>query len=352
MIFMPKKVIFYSYECKTFHQITKFIDMAAAFIPSTDNTIQSGQNTQGSNDVAIGQVRPYNIMNESKFNNSVGYKKEETISHDDKIPIKRSLYVEPKTMRQISQLYTYNKEDLLDLINKVFFGYKVDNSMLLDKIINANLHLDDNTIYNILRKYGRKNPVNRGLSRSKDIKQLIHDYPTTYLDFGGGDGLISYHIAKTFNIRAKNAFSADIDNWNKREHNHKYDITYIVLKDKEKIPLPDNSIDLITCFQVFHHIENIDFVLSELRRICRGKIVLREHDCDCDITRMLIDVEHSLFEMCIEDNKDDKYLNNYKAWYRSKEEWIKLLSIYGFKETYTREKIIGTTRYYYSVFSV
>ena len=45
-----------------------------------------------------------------------------------------------------------------------------------------------------------------------------------------------------------------------------------------KIPLESNSVDLITCFGVLHHIPNISFVMSELYRILKpdGHILVRE----------------------------------------------------------------------------
>jgi SAM-dependent methyltransferase len=45
-----------------------------------------------------------------------------------------------------------------------------------------------------------------------------------------------------------------------------------------KIPLDSNSVDLITCFGVLHHIPNISFVMSELYRILKpdGHILIRE----------------------------------------------------------------------------
>lgn len=44
------------------------------------------------------------------------------------------------------------------------------------------------------------------------------------------------------------------------------------------IDMPDNSMDLITCFSVLHHIPNVSFVLSELLRILKpgGFLLIRE----------------------------------------------------------------------------
>ena len=54
---------------------------------------------------------------------------------------------------------------------------------------------------------------------------------------------------------------------------------YRQLKD-DVIPLPDNSVDLITVFMAIHHFENFDKMISELVRVLQpsGFLFIREHD--------------------------------------------------------------------------
>jgi SAM-dependent methyltransferase len=53
---------------------------------------------------------------------------------------------------------------------------------------------------------------------------------------------------------------------------------YLKASMQGDIDLPDNSMDLITCFSVLHHIPNVSFVLSELLRVLRpgGYMLIRE----------------------------------------------------------------------------
>lgn len=53
---------------------------------------------------------------------------------------------------------------------------------------------------------------------------------------------------------------------------------YVKASIQGNIDLPDNCIDLITCFSVLHHIPNVSFVLSELMRVLKpgGYMLIRE----------------------------------------------------------------------------
>lgn len=55
-------------------------------------------------------------------------------------------------------------------------------------------------------------------------------------------------------------------------------INYISPLESGKIPFPDESFDLITCFGVLHHIPNVTFVLKEIYRVLKKdcKFMLRE----------------------------------------------------------------------------
>ena len=63
----------------------------------------------------------------------------------------------------------------------------------------------------------------------------------------------------------------------KRMSLHKVDVKFIKINEDEKIKsLKDNSIDIVKCDGVLHHIKNIDFVLKEFHRILKrnGRINL------------------------------------------------------------------------------
>ncbi len=185
-------------------------------------------------------------------------------------------YYPPHTLKQFSYLAQTSPSMLDDLLVKSFFGpvrgKERDNKY---KIIRRDLQAhfkndhDDIEILLDLRKYHTPFESDRGSARSRDISKLLKDIHSSseiksYLDFGGGDGSISSAIATFLNIPKQDAYSADIDKWWGRTVPKRYDnINYLQLKENQPLPLPDKSIDLITCFQVLHHLRDINFVLKE-----------------------------------------------------------------------------------------
>lgn len=281
----------------------------------------------------------------------------------------RETYYNPASLRQFYWVLMKNNKKALTLMNKIIYGYKKNNTKLLEtKIINMiNNGRTDVDIFYTLRQLTTpaEQYAMRGTIRANEVEKLLlstdnYVRPTnlssylTYLDFGGGNGQISSAVTDMLGIVDKNrAFSADIESWMSHEHirNHS-NVTYItVAEDMVMLPLKDNSISLITCFQVLHHIKNVDQVLDELTRVCSDTIIIREHDCQTDADRMTIDMEHSLFEMCKEDTFRVKYLNDYKAWYRSRNEWTDKFTKRGFSAISTGFKLRPSpTKYYYQVY--
>ena len=130
-------------------------------------------------------------------------------------------------------------------------------------------------------------------------------------------------------------------------------ITYVKLKEGEILPFNDGEFSLITCFQSLHHMKNN--VISELYRILEpgGYIIIREHDCDSNFMKILIDIEHCLFETVLKDQSDlfvSTYYGEYRSWY----EWNKLFENNGFYYCKRRYNFKTTrnnpTRYYYAMY--
>lgn len=63
-----------------------------------------------------------------------------------------------------------------------------------------------------------------------------------------------------------------------RENVHGVPARYMKPNSDGRLPLRDNSFDLVTCFGVLHHIPNVSFVVTEIFRTMRpgGYFVLRE----------------------------------------------------------------------------
>jgi ubiquinone/menaquinone biosynthesis C-methylase UbiE len=180
----------------------------------------------------------------------------------------------------------------------------------------------------------------RDLSSFLDINKLKTKVKS-YLDFGGGDGVISNGVADMLNIAKDKAFSADVDSWFSNmllgSNTSDKNVTFITIKDN-KLPFADKQIDFVTAFVVLHHLPNLEASLKEIYRVMNDGaiLVIREHDCKNNITRMIIDVIHAIYEMVLNaDNEeakyDEQYLDKYFADYKDKFTWSKILEDNGFK---------------------
>ena len=154
---------------------------------------------------------------------------------------------------------------------------------------------------------------------SDEHSSLVDNLSFKYLDYGGGIGDITNSIAKYLGLLKKNVFVTDIKDWfgNEIVEKYKNNITYRYLKSNI-LPFEDNSFDFITAFQVLHHVPDVDKALKELWRVSKKDaiVLIREHDCNSNSVRALIDIEHAVFELVrdpVENNSepDYTYLQNY-----------------------------------------
>jgi SAM-dependent methyltransferase len=100
------------------------------------------------------------------------------------------------------------------------------------------------------------------------------------LDYGCGPGNDVVGFLEYSNPRkvvAMDVSKTSLQQTQKRAalHNHKKTETaFLLIKENEKIPLPDNSVDYIHSSGVLHHTPNLSEILDEFRRILKpgGKI--------------------------------------------------------------------------------
>ena len=279
------------------------------------------------------------------------------------------LYCLPLSRFQISQVFHCNRKDLFELIGK---HVSKDNLKLAENIITESLtqRRDDQHIYLSLKHllHTENLRTNRAGSRVKQL-QYIFNYDEfkillarqnarfKYLDLGGSDGAITSEIGKTLKLPKENVINADISEWfsNELPKNVIDTITYITINEYGRLPFSDSEFSFITAFQSLHHIEDIHNRLSELARIIKpgGFLLIREHDELNVCTKMLIDIDHSMYE--VNENKDfTKYLDEYDAYYQSKEKWTEDLSKHGFHYIhqlgYNMRRDYNPTRIYYALY--
>lgn len=84
---------------------------------------------------------------------------------------------------------------------------------------------------------------------------------------------------------------------------------------------------------VFHHVRHVEAALRELRRVIsrQGLLVIREHDCRSAAEAVFLDITHGLYSLALSDPIEwPAFIDEYNAWYRSRDQWNELMSVCGF----------------------
>jgi len=195
----------------------------------------------------------------------------------------------------------------------------------------------DSTIYNNLHniywsKYTKntntsnsnKYITNRAIKNANKIKSIIPKNINLYnrdvfVDIGCGDGSITSELSNIYKF--KKSICVDVENWFDTYSNKDTNIE-LVITDGKTINIKDNSVDVILCNHVLHHIENLDDMLDELARIIKkdGILIIKEHNCYYKELSYVIDIYHALFELVFKKKQNDKFIENYYSNYLSDKE--------------------------------
>jgi ubiquinone/menaquinone biosynthesis C-methylase UbiE len=281
------------------------------------------------------------------------------------------IYLFTKSLFQIRQTYLCDNKRLTSLVVK---SLRRDiDPQTIDTILKSSIdhrYTNDISIYNLLRPYANKgyDKEKRSKSRIKQLqflfqhnlfKNIRSNRNFKYLDLGGWDGTITEEVGKYMRLSKKDIINADVDDWvNQIDENERNpNITFVPINNNGRLPFETATFSLITAFQVFHHIEEIDDRLSELSRIIKkdGLLVIREHDANSDCTSMLADIEHSMYEMVLKENTSSDYLNKYEAYYKPMQTWTNIIEYYGFEyiknaKYNTRMNMWNPSRTYYAMY--
>lgn len=130
--------------------------------------------------------------------------------------------------------------------------------------------------------------------------------PKTILDIGAGTGDIISALRRYYNLNSDNVFAID------QKLPEIIDVTPLTYIDG-KIPIIDNSIDLIILFVTLHHIppDPQSIILSEISRILSstGYVIIREHDDNGDPDfYTFLDIIHLFWYVAKGETPDPLYL--------------------------------------------
>lgn len=246
-------------------------------------------------------------------------------------------YVPVKSNKQISTLVSYaNHKYNLDYYTRLL--------KILSRYIHVKhplqyytfLHKTDTEIYNLMRKDIQKkkeNKENKECNSKQRRTQVLRTlFPNLhvhkYLDIGAGDGELTYHVGTS--LHAEEIYGIDLQKWYSKEHTQKYPIKFSYIEEQGTYPFENNMFEVVSAFMVLHHVKNLSHTLQEIQRVLKpnGYFILREHDAYNALDYMLIDIEHSMYEMLLRNNPN--FQKNYFATYHDILEWNFILSQYHF----------------------
>ena len=199
----------------------------------------------------------------------------------------------------------------------------------------------------------------RAKKRFDEIKNYIPKDVKRYVDIGGGNCEISYGIGTSLGLKKDDINVFDIeDNCSPVFRDN---VNFVLLKPLEKYPIADKSVDLVTIFQVLHHMDQDSALhtLIEIDRILKpgGVLIFREHDAIDQKNKELIDIEHMVYEFYKEKNVTTRkeardIIKNYFAHYFSQQRLRESLENFGFIYVNEFDADIKNnfTKHYYGVY--
>jgi SAM-dependent methyltransferase len=213
------------------------------------------------------------------------------------------------------QFKTISKTEILPRLMSLTM--KRFNQRLYEKVLYIlNKNTSDDIIYNdlcvVYNSYYNK--PSKGIKRPNKNLEIIQILITSlkhfmkfdfekpvvinYLDVGAGNGRFCKMFGHELNLDTNNIHGIDIPNfseqgdWNRNDIMN--DITFKTINKDDKYPYPDNKFNIITMKMVFHHVENIDLTLNEIKRVLcnEGYLIIIDHDVCNYLDYILCEIEH------------------------------------------------------------
>ena len=209
-----------------------------------------------------------------------------------------------------------------------------------DKLLGSFIELlerrtDDTTLYAFLKQHQKKqHKKSSGYVHAQDILNILEPLNQQikyFLDFGAGTGVKANAVKNILNLDNRNVYALDIPSFESVDNQqNKFEFNYLYY-DGINFPEFNVSFDLITCIQVLHHIREITHVIKWIKQKLKkdGILIIKEHAVDDNpYTGTLIDIEHSLYELVIDNNKD--FIHKYYARYFTELEFLRMMTLNGF----------------------
>lgn len=180
-----------------------------------------------------------------------------------------------------------------------------------------------------------QNSIYRSEKRVDDIYDLLNlrDFNwgiKNMLDIGCAEGNITYLIGQLINLDKDNIFGCDIRDVPSED---KEKFTFKMIKEDNKLPFEDGSIDLVFSFMSFHHYEDPVSMINEIYRILspNGCLIIREHDAFQKPCKALLDFLHGMYSMVWSNPPEQpNFCREFHTYYKNREEWDNFFKEYNF----------------------
>lgn len=252
--------------------------------------------------------------------------------------------------------YIFENIDVLEEYVAKLTKKKTEDSFILTKL--RKVYMDHGTPRKNIKNYIRSRKA-RATVRWNEIGQInllsVHNLTVNkYLDFGAGDCSMAFLLGQKMKLKSENIYAVDIENWegNIDEMNVYRPQCQFTTYDGVKLPYANSTFDLITAFQVLHHVENLDSVLAEIHRVMTigGILVIREHHCHNKKMERLIEIEHMLHDRVFTlDVSETTAYSQYRKRSELKEK-IKALGFVWSGKYSEKDKQWNPTNYYYEAY--
>lgn len=206
--------------------------------------------------------------------------------------------------------------------NVIKTNIKRNNSDLLIITELKKLNKKKKSVYNSF--YNKKRAINKW----EIIKNYKPSKINSLLDFGGNVGDHARVWGDILKLGKKDIFVVDIDEWEGEKWVPRKDITFTHFNDISK--LTNNSIDMINFSHVLHHIKSSDH--TKIVKMCEnvlsnnGFIIIYEHDVIGDLWKLLVDLEHLIFDVVVTGRKYEEFTNSFYSNYHQMDYWANLFS--------------------------